>query len=356
MDSNKNKLAQFKHYFFDQQTLERFISFLMEKAEVIAPHRKGERSFSYQVTSDPKQVVLQYPRTMQPLKKFFLPPRETLISFNIKKNQVQQPEIEIKDRIFLGVHSYDMKSILLLDYSFKKGNPESNYLKRRERTIFIGVSYEPDAYHLAEDLGIDVYDVSGFSLFLDPVEKGVIVIEIDEVGARLLKEFDAGLPIKTPMDYEDVYRKPKIKMHHNRLPQIFEHLYHSPVWEEVAQRCVGCGTCNLLCPTCYCFDVRDEVELDMTEGKRERFWDGCMLNSFAEVAGGENFRPTLDSRTRHRLYRKFKYLTEQTGELHCVGCGRCSKYCPAGITMVEIVNKLIDDYNKQQKQSVVSLL
>ncbi|NOX89770.1 MAG: hypothetical protein GXO77_12140 [Calditrichaeota bacterium] len=352
MNSQYKNLSELKRYFFDQETARRFISFLMKKAEVIAPHSKGEKSFAYQVTTDPDQVVLNYPRTIQPLKKFFLPPRETLLEYDLEKNAIKKPELEPKDRIFLGVHSYDMKSILLLDYSFKKGNPESNYLTRREKSVFIGVSYQSDEYHLAEDLGIDIHDVSGFSLFLDPVEKGFLVFEVDEVGANLLNEFDAGLPIDTPLEQDFSERKPKLKMHHKRLPQIFEHIYHSPVWKKVAERCVGCGTCNLLCATCYCFDVRDEVELNVKEGKRERYWDGCMLNPFAEVAGGENFRPTLDSRTRHRLYRKFKYLTEQTGELHCVGCGRCSKYCPAGISLIEIVNDLIDDYNKQQKQAV----
>ena len=78
-----------------------------------------------------------------------------------------------------------------------------------------------------------------------------------------------------------------------------------------------------------------------------------MLNEFAEVAGGENFRNTLSSRTRHRLYRKFKYITQLSGELHCVGCGRCSRYCPAGIDIVAILNELIKDYQRQQETSTV---
>ena len=91
----------------------------------------------------------------------------------------------------------------------------------------------------------------------------------------------------------------------------------------------------------------------MREGKRERFWDSCMLNTFAEVAGGENFRDKLNNRTRHRLYRKFKYITEQSGDLHCVGCGRCSRYCPAGIDIIEIINNLILDYEDQNQKQLV---
>ena len=132
-----------------------------------------------------------------------------------------------------------------------------------------------------------------------------------------------------------------------------ENIYNSKVWTDVAKKCLGCGTCNLLCPTCYCFDVRDEVELQVTQGTRDRFWDGCMLNEFAEVAGGENFRDKLSNRTRHRLYRKFKYITDKSGELHCVGCGRCTKYCPAKISIVEIINNLIEEYSvNQQEQNI----
>ena len=145
----------------------------------------------------------------------------------------------------------------------------------------------------------------------------------------------------------------KIKYHYNRLPQVFEYVYQSKVWDKVAEKCVGCGTCNLLCATCYCFDVHDEVDLNVIDGKRERFWDSCMLHPFAEVAGGENFRDKLSLRTRHRLYRKFKYITEESGELQCIGCGRCSRYCPAQINIVDIINDLIEDYTEQQEKQVI---
>jgi sulfhydrogenase subunit beta (sulfur reductase) len=339
-----SKFEQLKRYFFDHATTEQFISFLMQRAEVFAPHRKGETSFAYERVTDPANVVFDYPRTIQPLKKYFLPPRETLMTFNMETGDFDTEEIPSIPQIFFAVHSYEVQAIHLLDFSFRRGNPEWNYLARRENAIFIGISFTPDEWHFSKSVGIEIEKMDGFSLYFEPVENGYLVFEVDDTGKDLLAEFDSGFTVDAPLDldFQAKYFSTKIKYHHNRLPQVFEQVYNSPIWKEVAARCLGCGTCNLLCPTCYCFDVRDEVNLDIRSGKRERFWDGCMLNPFAEVAGGENFREKLESRTRHRLFRKFKYLPDQSGEIHCVGCGRCSKYCPAGISIIEIINNLID--------------
>jgi sulfhydrogenase subunit beta (sulfur reductase) len=351
----KAKFEQMKRYFFDHATMENFLEFLMNKSTLVAPHRRGENSFSYAQVSNVADVVFDYPRTIQPLKKFFLPPREVLLNFDTNTNTFTEPEIKSGKKIFFGIHSYEMQAIDRLDYSFKEGQPEYNYLQRRENALFIGISYSLDEWHFSKAVGIEIEKLDGFSLYLEPVENGFLVFEVDAEGKTLLDDFDSGYVVDAPLNLEiqEKHFQSKIKYHYNRLPQVFEYVYSSNVWDSVAERCLGCGTCNLLCPTCYCFDVRDEMELDMTSGKRERFWDGCMLNEFAEVAGDENFREKISQRTRHRLHRKFKYLPKDSGELHCVGCGRCSKYCPAEINIVEIINNLIEDYeSKQQKQAV----
>lgn len=343
---NKNK------YFFDKETTYKFIDFLKTKAEVIAPHRKGEKSFSYETVESAKDVEFVYPRTIQPLKKYFLPPRETLLKFNTKENDFKRDDISEKKRIFFAIHSYEMQGIKRLDFSFSQGKPELNYLVRRKNALFIGISFIPDAYHFSESVGIPIEKFDGFCLFFQPIENGFLVIEIDDMGKELIAEFGNGFSLNIPMDIKKTQTpfKARIKYHYNRLPQIFEYVYKSKVWDKVASKCLGCGTCNLLCSTCYCFDVRDEVEMDIESGVRQRFWDSCMLKPFAEVAGGENFRDKLSNRTRHRLYRKFKYITDLSAELHCIGCGRCSKYCPADINIVEIINDLIDDYAEQHRE------
>lgn len=349
------KFNQMKRYFFDFSTVQKFIEYLTTKAKVIAPHKKGENSYSYEVVDSSATVIMDYPRTIQPLKKYFLPPSETLLRFNLEKNEFTGEEIPEEQKIFFAIHAYELEAIQRLDFSFKRGDPESNYFNRRKNSIFIGVSYSPDKWHFSKSVGIEIEKYEGFCLYFEHVENGYLVFILDADGEKLISEFGEGIVIDTPMNFAITEKefKSKIKYHYNRLPQVFDHIYRSKVWDAVAKECLGCGTCNLLCPTCYCFDVRDEVEINMREGKRERYWDSCMLNTFAEVAGGENFRDKLNNRTRHRLYRKFKYITEHSGDLHCVGCGRCSRYCPAGIDIIEIINNLILDYEDQNQKQLV---
>ena len=189
-----NKLEAYKRYFFNSETTLDFLEFLKTKAKLIAPHKKGEVSFSYEEVEDVSKVVFKYPRTIQSLKKYFMPPRETLLSFNIHENTFQSAEIIPEKRIFFGIHSYEMQSIKRLDYSFSMGNPETNYLTRRENALFIGISYDPDEWHFAQSLGIEIDDIDGFCLYFYPVENGFIVFEINAHGYKLLSEFNKGVP------------------------------------------------------------------------------------------------------------------------------------------------------------------
>ncbi|MCX7703870.1 MAG: 4Fe-4S dicluster domain-containing protein, partial [Planctomycetota bacterium] len=115
---------------------------------------------------------------------------------------------------------------------------------------------------------------------------------------------------------------------------------------DVANRCYSCGTCTLVCPSCYCFDVEDDVSLsNLSSGERTRLWDSCQTESFAIVATGENFRKERSHRVRHRLYRKYYYLAEKYGDTFCVGCGRCGRQCTADIDIFDIVSALSERYS-----------
>ncbi|MCL4536589.1 MAG: 4Fe-4S dicluster domain-containing protein [Nitrospirae bacterium] len=109
------------------------------------------------------------------------------------------------------------------------------------------------------------------------------------------------------------------------------------------ERCLACGNCTNVCPTCYCFDIIDEIELDMKTGRRYRRWDSCQLEPFAKVAGGENFRKERSARQRHRYYRKFRYPVSKFARFFCTGCGRCSRTCMAKINLKDVLSALLKE-------------
>ena len=335
-----------KKYQLSNKQLPSFIDHLKMQGTVFAPKKRGEASYSFDEVNDSNSIVLDYNRTLNSVKKYFLPPREQLLSYSRVDNSFKKGQIKEEKKIFLGVHSYDMQAVLKLDYNFTQGNAEENYLNRRRDSSFIGVSFIPDEYHFSQSVGMPIHDTEGFDIYLEKNSSGYILKTITAKGDKLIDGFEG---LSEAMDIGSSHAKfqNQLKYNYNRLPEVFNQSWNADVWEEVAKKCVGCGTCNLVCPTCYCFDVEDNMDLTLQNGTRDRSWDGCMLNSFAAVAGGENFRETLAERQRHRIFRKFKYITYVTGEPWCVGCGRCTAYCTAGISIVDIVNQLCDEYEQK---------
>ncbi|MBL7013706.1 MAG: 4Fe-4S dicluster domain-containing protein [Candidatus Marinimicrobia bacterium] len=333
--------------FMTHNDIPHWISHLQKIENVIAPHKNGINSFSFGKVSDPKCVILNYDRTLSSIKKYFLPPKETLFSFSTDGKETTSSKVEPINAIFLGVHNYDLEAVFRLDHNFLSGHAESQYLTRRQGALFIGVSYTPDEWHFSNSVLKDgePNHSGGFDLFLHEIEDGYLLETLTESGQNLMKgfplpEFDGDIPKQQSFNAH-------IDGGFEKVTDVFSRAWDSPVWESYAEKCVGCGTCNLVCPTCFCFNVEDEVDLDLKTGNRIRTQDGCMLRSFSEVAGGEIFRNQKAARMRHRLYRKFKYISQETGESWCVGCGRCSAYCTAGISIVDIVNDLIHDSNRE---------
>jgi ferredoxin len=103
----------------------------------------------------------------------------------------------------------------------------------------------------------------------------------------------------------------------------------------MTQNCIGCGACTYLCPTCYCFDIADEDH--MYKGRRIRTWDSCQYSKFTEHASGHNPRTNKTQRLRQRFMHKFSYTLENTGDIFCVGCGRCIIHCPVNLDIREFI-------------------
>ncbi|TET81756.1 MAG: Ni/Fe hydrogenase subunit beta [Anaerolineales bacterium] len=296
------------------------------------------------------ELDLGYPTTVIPPKKYLLPQREELIRFKTDGSQVHvEAVIEAKPTVVLGIHTCDLHAIQLLDRVFQQGYSDQHYQAHRENAYLVSIEcLQPCIPHsFCKSMGT-LSVTNGFDLHLTDIGDDYAVDIETKKGARLLDGFSAARDV-TDEDYRLFNRvlsekwacfPLRLDFDITELPSLLSVSYESKLWDELGERCLACGMCTNVCPTCYCFNVTDEVDFTLSAGQRTRIWDSCQLDKFATVSGGHNFRASRAQRQRHRFFRKGKYQMETYGLLGCVGCGRCGQACLADINMVDTLNDL----------------
>jgi formate hydrogenlyase subunit 6/NADH:ubiquinone oxidoreductase subunit I len=323
-----------------REKISRAVSILQKDFRVVAPIPKG-KSFIFSPNPDPEAVTLDYTTTILPLKKFFLPANDVILSYNRKTQAASAPTRATEPTLFFGVHNYELQGLFRLDHAFHSGVQDPVYEQKRAGCFFVGVSYVPDEYHFADSVGIPTHMREGFDAFLTRFGDHYRLEALTEKGKKIAA---ALAPVLEDCDCPGdpmVHFKNKLKQSVAGIQDVFHGAYGHPVWQETARKCYSCGTCNIACPTCYCFDVDDQTLLGSDDGVRLRKWDSCQFLSFTTVAGGEAFREKRTDRVRHRMSRKFAYITDEKGRPFCVGCGRCVRQCTAGINIVDVMNALL---------------
>jgi len=335
----------------DMPAFEKWVSACIQHHKVYGVQAQGDR-FSFAELERAEDLRLDYDVTILPPKKYFQPPREILLKFS-RDDARYETTLDTEPFVLLGVHPYDMVAISQMDMVFSKDHRDEHYLARREgATVVVSDVQTPSEHVFAGCVGTATTD-KGFDVLLTKVEDGYVVEARTDKGEALVSlaegaadADDAGLKAREAIwdANKKQLRKHELKVDPAELPALLERSYDHPVWEEKAKLCYSCGSCNLVCPTCYCFDVQEDVNWDLKCGERCRSWDGCLLADFAAVAGGHNFRRHRADRYRHRYYRKGKYVPDMIGEISCVGCGRCIAACTAKIANpVEVYNRLLEE-------------
>jgi sulfhydrogenase subunit beta (sulfur reductase) len=259
---------------------------------------------------------------------------------------VEEEPVDETPIALVGVRACELHAIEIQDRVFvRDGHGDRDYIARREGLVVVAVNcFEPGGTCFCTSMGTGPKVDAGYDLALTELLDGGhrFLVEVgSELGAELLGE----LPRHDASEHDlraaaatvdgAAQRMGRSLDTHDIRDLLVSNLEH-PRWDDVASRCLTCGNCTLVCPTCFCTTVEDTTDLEGTTAERWRLWDTCFSVDYSYIHGG-SIRPSGRSRYRQWMTHKLATWHDQFGSSGCVGCGRCITWCPVGIDITEEV-------------------
>lgn len=281
-------------------------------------------------------------------KKYLFPPRLTLLSARQTERgwEFLPQAAEPKKYACLGVRACELAAIRVQDRTFLDGPYiDPVYHERRESLFLIAVNCTQAASTcFCTSMKTGPRCESGFDLALTEIKTGFLCEIGSQLGGEILAVVDKRPASDAELTQADAARQRAVdqitrQMPAEELPELLLDNFHHPRWKQVAERCLSCTNCTLVCPTCFCSSVTDVRDLNTGAVERERSWDSCFNPDFAYLSGGSS-RPETSDRYRQWLTHKLGTWHEQFGVSGCVGCGRCITWCPVGIDITEEVSAI----------------
>jgi len=319
----------------------------LKEYELFAPVKRDNLVLFDRVHSV-SESLLDHPNTTKPPKELLFPQSETLFTYG-STDDPASTETHLGDarpRLLLGVRPCDARSFLLLDKVFDgERHKDIYYLTRRANTLVVTMGcVKPRITCFCTSVDGGPFSEEGSDLLLADIGDAYVVKVASDRGARLLE----GSGLEDASEHElasmesvaraaEEHMTPKMAL--NGLKAKLEDMFDDPVWGPLTEKCLGCGVCTYLCPTCHCFDIVDEAT--DSRGARMRLWDSCQFPQFTLQASGFNPRPTSKERLRQRIMHKFCYFPDSYTQTGCVGCGRCVAECPVNLDIRDVLNDIL---------------
>lgn len=298
-------------------------------------------SYRASVSDDPRQFA--WANGAQALKPWLFAPRESLWQAwpDADGWRIEAIVPEARPIAFIGARACDLAALAIQDRIFLQGaTPDPYYAARREGLLLVAVNCtHPAVTCFCASTGDGPRTRSGFDLALTELDDGYIVEAGSATGVAVL----AKLPLQPASAAQDATAQAAIAhaaaVQTRALPgnnlrdALFARLDH-PRWDEVAARCLSCGNCTMVCPTCFCHAKTEAPALDNSASLHAREWDSCFGERHSYIHGVQ-LRPGIRHRYRQWLTHKLGSWHDQFGSSGCVGCGRCIAWCPVGIDLTE---------------------
>jgi ferredoxin len=333
-----------------KKNFQNFLKSLKKTYEIFVPMKeKGFFRFSPLVNKN--EVDLNFTNTRFSPKSLLFPQSERIFEYTLDETGedahiLRESQKDFPLTVVVGIRPCDAKALRLVDVNFN--NPQFKdpwWVRRLESMTLIGIGCnEPCGTCFCTSVGCGPFNEEGLDVLLVDLEGNYLVRAITKKGAQLFEQAgvaeDAKSNVKKKADEVKGKAEKQIASHvptdKLKKKNVID-LFDASFWDDVASACLNCGTCTFLCPTCWCFDIQDEV--NKKEGDRIRNWDSCMFPLFTLHASGHNPRSEKVQRVRQRFMHKLKYyLDKYNNGVACVGCGRCVRYCPVNIDIREVFN------------------
>jgi sulfhydrogenase subunit beta (sulfur reductase) len=257
---------------------------------------------------------------------------------------------EAKRFAFIGVRSCELQAILVQDKVFTGSSfTDPHYRALREKTLIVAVDCAQAAPTcFCTSMGTGPKVAAAYDLCLTEVVGENTHYFVVRVGSKKGTDLMTALPHREPtkaqlteagaiVDRTAASMKRTVPLADVKM--LLQQNLDDPRWDVVADRCLSCANCSMVCPTCFCHTVEDTTDLTGARAERWRKWDSCFTIEFSYIHGG-SIRTTPRARYRQWLTHKFAHWFDQFGTAGCVGCGRCITWCPVGIDVTEEIRAI----------------
>jgi len=312
-----------------------------------------EEAGTFHLEPRPDEAWFGFAMGQQSWKQFFLPPHQTLWQAQREGSgwRVIPQTGEVPRFAFLGVRACELNAMGVQDRVFLKGDHvDPTYKARREQAFIVALNcgHQDQGVCFCVSMGTGPRAATGFDLALTEVLQGGEHFFVVEIGTDRGAEIIRQVP-QTMADQPEIDAAARVVaaiagnmgrvLDPTGIKDLLYGNYEHPRWDEVAARCLNCGNCTMVCPTCFCHTLEDSMDLTGTVAERRRCLDSCFTVDFSYLHGG-SIRTSPRSRYRQWLTHKLATWIDQFGTSGCVGCGRCITWCPVGIDLTEEVRAL----------------